>query len=97
MGADRMGLKDDELQNIVKKWRASSPHIPQLWANVEACAFNAVLQLRGAKSGYRPCTLDADPKLAVVVERLSHVRPETIGRYKDLIHNAGLDDKSTSS
>lgn len=93
MGADRMGLKDDELQDIVKKWRASSPHIPQLWANVEACAFNAVLQLRGAKSGYRPCTLDADPKLAVVVERLSHVRPETIGRYKDLIHNAGLDDK----
>lgn len=93
MGADRMGLKDDELQNIVKKWRASSPHIPQLWANVEACAFNAVLQLRGAKSGYRPWTLDADPKLAVVVERLSHVRPETIGRYKDLIHNAGLDSK----
>lgn len=93
LGADRMGLKDDELQDIVKKWRASSPHIPQLWANVEACAFNAVLQLRGAKSGYRPCTLDADPKLAVVVERFSHVRPETIGRYKDLIHNAGLDDK----
>lgn len=93
MGADRMGLKDDELQDIVKKWRASSPHIPQLWANVEACAFNAVLQLRGAKNGYRPWTLDADPKLAVVVERLSHVRPETIGRYKDLIHNAGLDDK----
>lgn len=93
MGADRMGLKDEELQDIVKKWRASSPHIPQLWANVEACAFNAVLQLRGAKSGYRPWTLDADPKLAVVVERLSHVRPETIGRYKDLIHNAGLDDK----
>lgn len=93
MGADRMGLKDDELQDIVKKWRASSPHIPQLWANVEACAFNAVLQLRGAKNGYRPWTLDADPKLAVVVERLSHVRPETMGRYKDLIHNAGLDDK----
>lgn len=28
MGADRMGLKDDELQDIVKKWRASSPPHP---------------------------------------------------------------------
>ena len=93
MGADRMGLSDDELKEIVVKWRESSPHIPQLWANVEACAYNAVLQLRGAKSGYRPWKLDADPALAKVVDRLARLRPEDRPKSSAIIHEAGLDDQ----
>ncbi|WP_444321577.1 DNA polymerase [Megasphaera sp.] len=42
MGADKMGLTDDELQTVVRKWRDASPHIVKLWANVENAAMNAV-------------------------------------------------------
>lgn len=90
MGADRMGLTDDELKDIVVKWRESSPHIPQLWANVEACAYNAVLQLRGAKRGYAPWHLDADPALAKVVDQLSRTRPE---ERASIIHSAKMEDQ----
>ena len=34
MGADKMGLQESELQDIVSKWRASSPKIVQLWKDV---------------------------------------------------------------
>lgn len=42
MGADKMGLSDDELQTVVRKWREASPHIVKLWADVENAAMNAV-------------------------------------------------------
>lgn len=42
MGADKMGLTDDELQTVVRKWREASPHIVKLWADVENAAMNAV-------------------------------------------------------
>lgn len=42
MGADKMGLTDDELQTVVRKWREASPHIVKLWSDVENAAINAV-------------------------------------------------------
>lgn len=42
MGADKMGLSDDELQTVVRKWREASPHIVKLWSDVENAAMNAV-------------------------------------------------------
>lgn len=42
MGADKMGLTDDELQTVLRKWREASPHIVKLWADVENAAMNAV-------------------------------------------------------
>lgn len=42
MGADKMGLTDEELQTVVRKWREASPHIVKLWADVENAAMNAV-------------------------------------------------------
>lgn len=42
MGADKMGLTDDELQTVVRKWREASPHIVKLWTDVENAAMNAV-------------------------------------------------------
>lgn len=42
MGADKMGLSESELQEIVSKWRLASPKIVQFWWNVEAAAKEAI-------------------------------------------------------
>ena len=41
-GADKMGLTDQEMQDIVTQWRAASPTIPKLWRDVERAAKNAL-------------------------------------------------------
>nr|DAX94303.1 MAG TPA: DNA polymerase I [Caudoviricetes sp.] len=42
MGADKLGLSDEELLEIVNSWRKASPHIKQLWYDVDAAALRAV-------------------------------------------------------
>lgn len=41
-GADKMGLSEAEMQDIVTQWRAASPTIPKLWRDVERAAKNAL-------------------------------------------------------
>lgn len=41
-GADKMGLSDGEMQEIVVQWRAASPAIPRLWRETEKAAKNAL-------------------------------------------------------
>ena len=41
-GADKMGLSEEEMQNIVDQWRAASPTIPRLWREVEKAAKQAL-------------------------------------------------------
>lgn len=43
MGADRMGLSDSELKDIVTKWRRANPKIVKFWREVEE-AFKQALQ-----------------------------------------------------
>lgn len=42
MGADKMGLSDEELTDIVTKWRKASPHIVRLWSAVGKAAKEAI-------------------------------------------------------
>ena len=42
MGADKLGLSDNELREIVDSWRKASPHIRWLWHDVDAAALKAV-------------------------------------------------------
>lgn len=42
MGADKMGLSDDELQDIVTKWRAASPAITKFWWDVDSASKKAI-------------------------------------------------------
>ena len=44
MGADKLGLSDEELQEIISSWRKASPHIKQLWYDVGNAAFEAVAE-----------------------------------------------------
>ena len=42
-GADKMGLSEEEMQDIVTQWRLASPAIPRFWRNTEKaakCALN---------------------------------------------------------
>ena len=41
-GADKMGLTEDEMQNIVTQWRAASPKIPLFWRDAESAAKSAL-------------------------------------------------------
>ena len=41
-GADKMGLTESEMQDIVTQWRLASPTIPRLWRRVEDAAKNAL-------------------------------------------------------
>lgn len=41
-GADKMGLTDDEMHDIVTQWRQASPSIPRFWRDTEAAAKNAL-------------------------------------------------------
>ena len=50
MGADALGLSDAELKQIVTDWREASPHIVQLWWDVEAAAMKAVRQKTSAET-----------------------------------------------
>lgn len=42
MGADKMGLTDEELAEIVAKWRKASPAIGRFWWDVDAAARQAI-------------------------------------------------------
>lgn len=41
-GADKMGLTEPEMQDIVTQWRLASPTIPRFWRDAERAAKNAL-------------------------------------------------------
>lgn len=43
-GADKMGLSEEEMTEIVKQWRAASPSIPKFWKHTESAAVAALCQ-----------------------------------------------------
>lgn len=51
-GADKMGLTEDEMQDIVTQWRQASPTIPRFWREAETAAKQAI-EARGRTFGLR--------------------------------------------
>lgn len=83
MGADAMGLSDAELKQIVADWRQASPHIVQLWWDVESAAIRAVRQKTTAEthgirfsyeSGFLFIELPSGRRLAYVKPRIEENR-----------------------
>lgn len=83
MGADTMGLSDNELKQIVTDWRNASPNIVQLWWDVERAAIKAVsgktqAETHGIKfsyeSGFLFIELSSGRRLAYVKPRIEENR-----------------------
>ena len=52
-GADKMGMSEEEMAQIVQQWRAASPMIPKFWRDTETAA---KLALQNPGKAYRlPC------------------------------------------
>ena len=60
MGGDKMGLSEDEMNDIVKRWRAASPAIVQLWKDLEGCAKKAVRSKKPVTSKHRGLIFDSN-------------------------------------
>lgn len=99
MGALNMGLTEDELPDIVKRWRNSNRRIVDFWHTVERYALDTV---RHGTAGYMPCGIifDRDEDYLSIVlpsgRRLYYYKPEIrindLGR--DAIHFRGVDQKT---
>lgn len=42
MGGDKLGLTEEEMNDIVQKWRKANPHIVRLWKHTETAARTAI-------------------------------------------------------
>lgn len=99
MGALNMGLAEEELPDIVRRWRGSNRRIVDFWYAVERYALDTV---RHGTTGYMPCGVaferDED-YLSIALpsgRRLYYYKPEIrqndLGR--DAIHFRGVDQKT---
>lgn len=95
MGAEAMGLKEEELAPIVKMWRRANPAIVRYWSDVEAAAIAA---MRNKNKDVKRCgvTFRYDGKVLLcflpsgrpLIYRGPQLRP---GKYGDQINYMGVD------
>ncbi len=99
MGALRMGLKEEELPDIVKRWRGSNQRIVDFWYAVERYALETVLH--GIPNSM-PCGISFERDEDYMIIRLPsgrslyyykpEVRLNDLGR--DAVHFQGVDQKT---
>lgn len=79
MGALEMGIREDELSELVSTWRSANPHITQFWWDVDAAAIQTVKEKKPIRigqirfeyqSGILFVTLPSGRKLSYVKPRL---------------------------
>lgn len=76
MGGDKLGLSEDEMQNIISRWRQANPAICRLWRRVEDAAMK-VMQTGEAQAVQIQVR---DPERARENEALTGAEP---GSYSD--------------
>jgi DNA polymerase len=86
MGALEMGLKVEELDGLVNKWRAANPKIVKLWYSLEAAAVEAVEYGTEVSTGWVKFKMQKGHLLAVLpsgrqlVYRNAKLRPNSWGK-----------------
>lgn len=61
MGALRSGLQEDELPDIVSRWRKSNPAIVRFWYDIDRAAFRAVTSGAATTVGFVTVRREIDP------------------------------------
>ncbi len=99
MGALGMGLSEEELPDIVRRWRGSNRRIVDFWYAVERYALDTV---RNGTAAYMPCGIafDRDEDYLTIMlpggRRLYYYKPEIrmndLGR--DAVHFRGVNQKT---
>lgn len=78
MGGADMGLSDKEMNEIVKKWRAASPHIVKYWYTVQGVVENVLFTKTMKKLSHDMCVFYDKGMLFIQLpsgRRLAYVRP----------------------
>lgn len=85
MGGASMGLSEEEMQDIVHKWRLASPNIKKMWYQVQDAAYSAVRDRRrlqvahGVSYFYQSGVLFAQLPSG---RKLAYIRPKLVpGKY----------------
>lgn len=66
MGGEQMGLTDNEMNEIVQKWRKANPKIVQLWKDLEGCAKQTIKTRKPVTSKHRGLVFHSDGKLLTI-------------------------------
>lgn len=98
MGGADMGLSEEEMQDIVNKWRLASPNIKKMWYQVQEAAYSAVQERKrvsvahGVNYFYSSGILFAELPSK---RRLAYVRPKLVkGKYGNELTYDGTDQKT---
>jgi len=98
MGGAAMGLSDDDMRSIVKRWRKANPAIVKYWADVEAAAIKALKNPRKKiKLGYVTFVYDLKALLCFLPSGrpLIYQGPKLVpGRFGEAIKYQGADQKT---
>ncbi|WP_196600091.1 DNA polymerase [Pectinatus frisingensis] len=100
MGADKMGLSDDELVEIVAKWRKASPNIVRFWYDVENAAKKAINEKMFVKLPMHHLTMRYEAGMLRIElpsgRIISYVRPriEKNKQGRDAITYEGMEQAS---
>ena len=66
MGGEAMGLSEQEMRVIVKKWREANPKIVALWKEIEDCAKRAIKTKKKVISKHKGHAFDSDGKALTI-------------------------------
>lgn len=66
MGGDKMGLSEDEMDTIVRKWRRANPAIVQLWSDLESCAIRTLETKKPVRSQHRGLSFECNGEVMTI-------------------------------
>lgn len=97
MGGEKMGLTEQEMLDIVKRWRKASPHIVQLWSDLENCAKAAIREKvpqQLGRYGIEFTYTDGNLCIKLPVGRSLHYRDVTVNKKTGRIEYMGTSQTS---
>lgn len=96
MGGSRMGLSDQEMMSLVRKWRAANPCIVQLWDELEKSAKAAVRFGISVTCTPRNLVIEYDGEYMTIKlpsgRKLFYYRPRVVGSSNSLVYQGVIQE-----